>query len=400
MKSAIAITTEIDDIHLAAEELVTQIRGRIEPAQNSIAIAICDADVDVAGLSRLVNAELGVDVVGLTTVATLERNRGYSDMGVLLSFLTADDVSFAAGYTGALSMDNLVPEVKEAYKKARCAVPEEPKLILTFAPYIADLTADSYVDALNEASGGVPVFGGVANDHHDLLYQRTIINGQASTDSLVFLLISGNIKPVFAMEHHFGTKVEKKGKITKSTRNFIERIGDQTLKEYVSSIIPVPDEELVLFHFLSTPFVMELPDYEDYEEAVVRALSTVDHQTGAGGFLSNMPEGSTICINVFQRENIKESCRGTLSGIVERMKRNSDYDYSMVFISSCSARHILMGNAKNMESDIIGEKLSSFPQSLNLAGYYSLGEMCPTGIKKDGRAKNRYHNFSFAVCAI
>ena len=400
MKSTVASTSEIDDLESAAKELASQINEKLKPGRSSVAIAYCDADVDVAKLGELLRAELNMDIVGLTTTATLERRNGYSDMGILLCVLTADDVNFSVGSTGELANDCFAESIREAYKQARAKILSDPGLILTFAPYIADLTSENYVEILDETSGGVPVFGGVATDHYDLQYQKTFFNDSAFSRGLVFLLIEGNVKPVFAMEHHFGAKAEKKGIITKSTGNLIQKVGDQTFKDFVASIVPVPDEELVIYSFQSTPFVMELPDYEKNEQPVVRALCTIDHATGAGGFLSKMPEGSAIYMNVLQRENLRESCNGALSDIIGRVTENAGYGYSMIFISTCNARHLLMGDAKNLESDIISEKLNSLPPELNAMGFYGFGEICPTGTRADGAAKNRFHNVSFAVCAI
>ena len=400
MKTVVAITSEIDDLDLAVKELASQIKEKLELERNSIGIAYCDADIDVAKLGELLHDELGMDIVGITTTATVERRNGYNDMGVVLSVLTADDVTFSVGYTEELNIDNFPNSIKKTYIDTRKKINDDPKLILTLAPYIADLTSENYVEILDEASGGIPIFGGVATDNYDLQYQRTFFNDHESSKGLVFVLFAGNIKPIFAMEHNFGAKVEKKGIITKSTGNLIQKVGDQTFKEFVASMVPVPDEELVIYHFQSTPFIIELPDYEKDEQPVVRHLCTIDHATGAGGFLSKMPEGSAIYLNVFQRDNLGKSCTAALSKLIEKIEENKDYKYSMIFISTCNARHLLMGDDKNLEADIIIEKLRYLPPELNAVGFYCFGEMCPTGERTDGTAINRFHNISFTLCAI
>lgn len=400
MKTAVAGTSEIDDLELAADELVSQIKNKVDFGRNTIGIVYCDADVEVAKLGGLLHEKLGIDIVGLTTTATIERHAGYNDMGILLSILTADDVSFSVGSSGELTADGFPGAIREAYKTARAGIQEDPKLILALSPYIADLTSENYVALLDEASGGVPVFGGVATDHYDLQYQKTFFNDREFTRGLVFVLLSGNVQPVFAMEHRFGAKVEKKGVITESAGNQVLRVDGRTFKDYVASMVPVPDEDVVIYHFQSTPFIMELPDYETDEQPVVRALCTIDHESGAGGFLSKMPEGSTLYLNVLERDNLRESCRGSLAAILERMSKNDGYAYSMVFINTCNARHLLMGDTKNLESDIISETLRELPEDVNAMGFYGFGEMCPTGTRADGTAKNRFHNISFTLCAI
>ncbi len=403
MKSAIVLTQEIDDLNVAVDELTSGIREKIAFGRSSVGIVYCDADVDVAELGRLLHENLGFDIVGLTTTALIERHHGYCDMGIVLAVITGDDVDISVGNTGELSKDNFAEPIRSAYTRARGALPEDPKLILLCAPYIADLTSENYVEVLDEISGHAPVFGGVATDHYDLQHQKTFYNGEMYRGGLQFVLITGNVRPVFAMEHRFGGGVERKGIITKSSGNMVERVGDKTFKEFVSEMTPVPNDEMVIFYFQSTPFIMELPDYEESEQPVVRALCTIDHATGAGGFLSKMPEGSRLSINVLQRENLAESCNGTLDRLIEGMKQSAastGYEYSLILISTCNARHLLMGDEKKLEANIVTDKLSVLGPEVGAMGLYAFGEVCPTISSGEGKAKNRFHNVSFAVCAF
>ena len=400
MKTAIAVTPETSDLGLAVEELVSQVRSQTKPERNSVGIVFCDAEMDVAGLGAKLHAELGMDVLGVTSVAYLERNSGYNDMGVLLSVLTADDVFFSVGGTEDFDKESFSDAIRKAYREARAKIEEDPKLIMVFAPFMEGVTSDCYLEVLDEASGGVPIFGGVATDYYDFKYQKTFYNDRACSNGLVFLLVSGNVKPVFSMEHHFGAKMGKKSVITKSTGNLVEKVNDHTFKDFLASMVPVPDETVVISHFESTPFSVELPDHEKGEEPVVRVLCTIDHKTGAGGFISKMYEGSTLWMNISERKNLNESCKGAMSGLIKKMAENEGYEYSMVFIATCAGRHLVMGDVKTLESDIVTEKLSASSPDLNAAGFYAFGEMCPTGTRAGGAAKNRFHNFSFAVCAI
>jgi len=400
MKSVVAMTTELDDLDLAVEELAAQVRAKFKPAKNSVGIVYCDADVDVAEFGGLLHEELGIDIVGLTTTATIERKNGYDDMGILLALLTADDVTFTIGCTGELDAQNYSQAIRETYQKDRLEIEEDPALILSFFPYISDITADEYLELLDELSHGAPIFGGVATDHYDLQYQKTFLNGQAFAGGLIFVLLSGNVQPVFALKHHFDATAEKKGVVAKSTGNLVQKVGDQTFLDFISSMMPVADEEEVIYHFQSTPFIIELPDSEAGEEPAVRVLHTIDHETGAGGFLSKIPEGSALSLNEFERNDLGESCRDTLSDICQQITGNKDYQYSMLFICTCNARHLLMGDSKDLESDILSEKLSGAPSEVNAMGFYGFGEICPTGKRADGTARNRFHNVSFAVCAL
>ena len=402
MKSVVAVTGEIDTIEKAVAELCAGIREKLQFTEPAIGIACCDADVAVGELGRRLHECLGIDIIGLTTMATMERHTGYSNMGIVLTVLTGDDVTFSIGSTGEIDPGSYLPRIRETYADARARLPEDPKLILLLAPYIAELTPDRYMEEIHTLSDGVPIFGGVSTDHYDLQYQKTFYNGESYNGGLVFLMISGNVRPVFAIRHSFGTKLERKVMVTKSTHNQVERMGDQSFMDYLSTIMPSPETDgVVVFHFQSTPFIMELPDYEPSEQPVVRALCSLDPQTGAGGFLSEMPEGAMLSLVMLQRENLIESCSGGLDQLLEEMAKFSDgYAYSTVLVSSCNARHLLLADSKAQEAEIFASKLAALGPEVNAMGFYGFGEICPTGKNAAGKARNRFHNVSFTMCAF
>jgi len=400
MKSAIALTDEIDDPPKAVAELSATIRAALSFGKSSVGIVYCDAEVAVSEIGRLLHESLGIDIVGLTATASIERHSGYHDMGIMLVVITGDDVDIAVGSTGALDKTHFAPQIAASYYSTRSRIPEYPRLILLYVPYITDPTPDNCLEVLDELSGHTPVFGGVASDHYDLMNHKTFHNGEECANGMVFVLISGNVHPVFALEHHFEKRTEHKGIITKSSANQIERVGDKTFKEYLSNIMSVPNSDQVIYHFQSTPFVMEMPDDEDSGAPVVRELCMIDHKTGAGGFQSKIPEGSALSITELQRENLRNSCGNALDRMVEAMRLNQDYPYCLILISTCNARNLLMGDTKNLEATIVADKLSGFNSNLNAMGFYALGEICPTASKQTGHMKNRFHNFSFSICAF
>lgn len=400
MRSAIALTEEIDDMDLAAEELVGSIRKKLGDLDKaSVGLVYCDADVDVASLSEKLHEALGCDVVGLTTTAVIEKGVGYSDMGISLCVMTGDDVEFAVGSTEPLAVDDYASKIRAAYRDARSRLKSDPKLIIMLAPFIAEITSEHYVDVLDEESHGVPIFGGVASDHYDLQYHKTFCSGSANDSVLRVLLIAGDIHPVFAMKHRFSDSPGMRGVITKSEKNHVYKVDDETFEGFLSKMTSIPEDESVVFHFGSTPFVVELPDHLDGEEPVVRDLYRVEHRTGAGIFLSDMPEGSKLSISVLDRGSLRDSCGDTLDTLVKKMREQTGGQFSTVLVSTCNARHVLMGDNKRIESDLVSSKLSEYDAGINAMGFYAFGEFCPT-TPHEGGTRNRFHNVSFALCAF
>lgn len=399
MRSAIVLTEEIDDIDLAVEELTSGVREKLgELDRASAGMIWCDADTDIEALSGRLHEELGIDIIGLTATALIDRELGYCGCSIALLVMTGDDVCFSAGSTGPLDAGNMHGEITSAYVRARDHLGCDPKLILVCAPFIRDVTSEGYIEILDEASSHVPLFGGVASDSYDLRYQKTFFNGEASADSLRFLLIGGEVSPVFAMQHNFSGGIERKGTITKSDENVVQMVDGITFKDFLLKITSIPDEEELAFHFQSSPFVVELPDYDTDEQPVVRTLFSIDKSTGAGTFLSKMPEGSRISISVFQRDDIRISSSKTVDALIDQMKEDGR-PRSVMLIVTCCGRHALMGDEKGTEISVVREKLDEIGSHLCSMGFYAFGEYCPTKCGADC-ATNRYHNISFAVCAF
>lgn len=400
MRSAVVLTEEMDDIELAASELAAAVRRELGAFDRSaVGIVYCDADTDVAYISGSLHEELGIHIVGLTTTAVIERDSGHLDSCISLCVLTGDDVDIAVATTDALSRERFAEQIEEAYARARAQLPGDPKLVLAYSPFSTEITAENFVEVLDRLSGNAPIFGGVASDHYDLVFHKTFCDGMSNDSALQIVLISGEIAPVFAMKHRFSSGTERRGVITKSTGNRVELVGDESFKDFLSKMTKIPADESAIFSFQSTPFVMELPDRDSSEEPVVRDLYTIDHTTGAGVFLSKMPEGSKLSICLFKRDDIMDSCRETLDEL-ERQMEASGGKFSTILVTTCSARHVIMGDAVNAEIDLVAERIKKLGGGISSMGFYAFGEICPTKHEGPGGTKNHFHNASFALCAF
>jgi hypothetical protein len=93
IKSATAISCELDDASAAARELAESIRDGLVLETSSVGILICDADADGAAISGELKTLLGIDIAGMTTLAALNED-GHREAAVTLTVLTSADCSF------------------------------------------------------------------------------------------------------------------------------------------------------------------------------------------------------------------------------------------------------------------------------------------------------------------
>jgi len=226
MKSATAISYELDDISAAAKELTTRIKEKLNLGKNTVAILHGQPDTEIGELSAAVSRELGCHVIGGTTAAgAVLTNEGYHQLAVVLHVLSDDECLFAAAISESMATD---PEKKitDVYQKAYRNLKEqdasaEPKMVICAASIVQSIASDNILEKVSELCGSLPVFGFNAADDFEFCKQQVYLNGEVGGDRLAILLLSGNIQPIFKTANLAGKQALEKRLVTKSHDNVI-----------------------------------------------------------------------------------------------------------------------------------------------------------------------------------
>ncbi|MCL2708266.1 MAG: hypothetical protein FWF03_04020, partial [Defluviitaleaceae bacterium] len=161
MKSVTSFTTELDNAVKAAGQLAASVGERIVLSKNAIGILLCDADMDGAAVTEELHKLLGIDIAGMTTLGTLDKD-GYHEAAAVFTVLTADDCVFYAAASESLAESNFKQRITAS---AKSVTPEKHGsmngLFFAFCPNGMPFSGDTYPDMLSKATGGVPVIGGV-----------------------------------------------------------------------------------------------------------------------------------------------------------------------------------------------------------------------------------------------
>ncbi len=395
MRSATAITYELDDMQMAAEELIKQIRKAVPLGEHSVAMLHSQPEIDNGELSAILSRELGFPVIGGTTAgaATLN-NDGHHELAIVLHVLTADDCRFATAIS-----DSMATEPKErifdTYQRALGQLPQEdaPKLVVCVTSIMQSYSSDDGLAALSEASGALPVFGYVAADDFEFCKQQVFLSGEAGNDRIALLLIAGNVKPVFEVKNLAGTRPLSKRKVTKAHDNIICEIDGKPAYEYIKEFPFISDDTQVLWNY---QFFVEMDDAGGDGIAVSRALNTYDKRTGEINCFANVPQNASIGLLYCDGDDVKATCEAALRELSGKLAGGGDYRYSTVLIASCSLRNLFLVDQKSAEGDLVKRIL---PPELVVSGLYAFGEISPTSVK-DGIAINRFHNATLTMCAL
>jgi len=400
MKSAIAVSYELDCITTTVQELSAQIKGKLIFEKNTVAILYGQPDMEIGELSSALNRELGCQIIGGTTAAgALLTNKGYHELAVVLHVLTSDDCLFAAAISDSLATD---PEQKitDTYIKACHILKEQektarPQMIICITSIIQSMASDCIVETISDLCGNLPVFGFNSGDDFDFYKQQVYLNGESGGDRLALLLISGNIRPIFQTANLAGKKALEKRLVTKAKDNIIYEIDGKPAFDYIKEFPFIDDQTMTLFNY---QFFVEMHN-DTYNDGipVSRALNTYNKETGEVTCFANVPENSNIGLLYCDGNDVAITCETGINEFLEKLNStDTGYEYSTVLIATCSLRNMFLVDMKETEGLLIKELI---PSKLTLSGLYAFGEVAPTSVH-EGKAVNQFHNATFTLCAF
>ena len=400
MKSKTVVSYEIDDLELAAAELIKGINDGFELLANTCAIVFCDSDLDHDALLKLLKQKFQHDIIGCTCIASMDQKEGFHESSITLTVLTANDCTFATALSSPISPDNVEREIEQTYMQGLQSLGKTPSMVFSLPPYNLDIMLDTFTETFNKLAPNVPFVGGLPSYRSDNDVNKTILNSGSYEDRLVLLLIGGNVRPVFSIQSVTSSPVERKRKVTAASGNTVYKVVSQTFVEYLEDI-GIPVEKMIegnnTITFVSNPILLENVKRDDEGVyAFVRTLHKIDPATGSGTAIGLIPKDATLSICSLQAEQIEEAALAGVDEIMEKMAQEKDYEYSTVFAISCIGRYLLMVPQNGAEMEKV---LSRLPANLSLGGFYSYGEISPIKSHSGGMI-NFAHNESLVLCAI
>lgn len=384
MRMLTASTDEVDEMELAARDIVGQLGLNGHLLKNSVALLFCHPEFIETGVMRAVCDALPFDVIGCTTLGnSIPGKAGIMTLSV--SVLTSDTVRFSAAMSKPL--DGGVEEnVLAAFAEAAGNSPVAPSLMIPFSPLMVNIGGEVIAKALFKAAGDTPVFGTTACDHTSA-YDRsyTIFNGRAEKASLPMLLLYGDINPRFFLKVISEDKIQKqKAIITDSDGSLLREVNGIPLMQYLETLSISKDNGVENIGVV--PFIV---DRNDGSPPVARAMYTTMPEGHAvcGG---EMPAGSTLAVGRLERDDVLATARK----IVREALEAGLPDGLLVF--PCMSRNLVLGTGYLAEMEEIDRAAGGrIPYHVSYAG----GEKCPdfTG---SGKLVNCFHNFTIVACAF
>jgi hypothetical protein len=379
-------TEEADDPEYAADEIVAQLDASCL-LKYSVGIVSCLSDVIVSGVLKAVAEAVPFPVVGVTTISSAGGGvpDDASDLMLLITVLTSDDVEFVCGVTTPIVSEDPAP-FKSAWEQATLGRTQKPALMLSFAPLLVSVSADFFAECWSGISGNTPNFGSLAVDHNpDYHDSQTILNGEAFPNSYVFVLCYGDFTPKFFMGGISRERaLAEKAIITSSRGNQLKEVNGISVAEYLTSIGITKNAAGEIEGINSFPFIM---DYNDGSAPVIRVMFAITPD-GAAVCGGKTPEGAALMVGSITPEEIIRT-----SG--EAFRQAAAAEGSCALIFSCVGRYFTLGFNPHEEMKLAAKLLAHVPYHFA----YSGTELCPV-YSKDGSISNRSHNDTIIICVF
>ena len=379
-----ASTLEIDEVDVAVAEILEQLDLGNGLRKHAVAILSCYPEFIDTGVVKALCKSLPCDVVGCTTLASgTARQNG--TMMLAVQVITSDEVSFATAISAPLTRESNFDPMKDAYMEASAKLPGAPAMAIPLLPVLDFVNSDSLVEALDEISSGLPLFGTLPCDHTTNYGQSFLVhNGEVFENRLVLLLLSGPISPRF----HIVSLSEERGEkqhaiITASDGNILREVNGVPLLKYLETIGLCDEANVETAKVV--PFIV---NYNDGTTPVVRGIYrfTPDGNAMCGG---RVPCNSTLSIGAVDYNDVISSTKRLLTEVRAREGVN------LILGFSCICRGWVLGTDVLAEFDCVQEACGDIPYLM----FYSGGEICPV-YNEEGQHFNRFHNYSCIVCTL
>jgi hypothetical protein len=385
IRALVASTENIDDPEAAVSELKAQLDLDHKLLKNAVGIVACHYEFALSGVVKAIGESLPFDMAGIiSSVQAVNDARG--TLLLTLMVLTSDDVSFKTALTPSLKGDP-GKMIGETYTQA-AAGREKPALVLAYASFMLENSGDEYVDVLTKASGGVPCFGTLAvDDTADFRESYMLYKGLHYRDRMSLILFYGDIKPQFFLATISEDKIlDRAALVTSSEGHILKEVNGRPVVEYFENMGLTKASE-TSYAMTSLPFMLDYGDGTPPVSKVFIGLNENKHAICAGV----MPEGSTLYLGVFDRDDVLLTSGKTIQEALQRVANPS-----VILGYSCISRSMTLGSELFAEIDLVRQEVAGKAPVLMA---YSGGEVCPTRISQ-AAAINRFHNNTFILCIM
>lgn len=396
MRSISLFTPESDILEDGMSELKEQMKG-FSFLKNTIGLLFVSPDCEQEELMPLLKENFDFPILGATSMAMLAKDGKCHNSGLNMLVMTADDCQFHLMEIEDVLQKGAEEEISEKYHTlcASLSPGEEPGLLLCYCALGTKGNGDEIIKTLDRLSGGVPVYGGSASDSFTFKEYGVFTKENFYKNGFVLMMITGNIRPVFSREYEISKEGSFSKTVTRSCQNIVYELEHKNFMDVLKENGLCSENEEVGLEYVGMPFLSTAEQEDGTKIRVTRMLTRLHHEDRTGYFLGAIPEGAVLGSAIVNKEDLTMSVEKCFRGILERIQKETDYEYTTFLVTSCGGRYLWLATNQDAEAAAYAGKL---PEESSVCGMYSFGEFAP--VEKNGKRYNMFHNGTLTVLAI
>lgn len=367
MQTIIAHSDLVDTLD-AARGVLAQCEAQLNGARPRGGLLFTTTEYDHGALLAAIDARWpGLPLVGASTAGEVSSRLGYRADSVCLTLFTGDDVDVRAGNGLEPSRDlgRAIDEVIAGLGEGR------PALAIVLCPATVGNASD-VVRLLHERLGerACPIVGGLAGDHSVTANTRQFFGRGVHHDSVSVLFLCGELVVSWGVSSGW-FPIGARHRVTRSVGNKVFEIdGRPALDIYQSFWGDRVHADLGEF-----PLAVALGEGPD--DYILRAAMALDEREGSVTFAGEVPQGSVVSLTEVVPDGLLSGTETSAHKAASRY-RGTKPDLALLF--TCAARKWVLGSKAAEEVEHLNLALGEDGlKSLDFAGFYAFGEICPLG---------------------
>ena len=375
-------TNSIDDLDVAREEILAQLKDK-KFLKNTVGIVGCHSDYIEEGVIGALHEALQFDIIGCGVFGTATNGGGGLEQ-LVLTILTSDDITFSTVLSDTITKGSVDGCIEQAYAAGKSALGGDPALIFMFGPIMADVVGDQMLEILDRVSGGVSIFGTLANDT-SAGYTKSFVfkNGEYDLRKMALLMMHGNINPRFHVTAIASRNIQQNNAVVTGADGYlVTSINDIPVVDYLKSL------GIITSQLSAVTMIPFLVDFGDGTNPV--AYNMYDISADGAHCGGAIPKGATITFAEVDMQSVMETAETTLRSALADVDKNGG---NGMFAIPCITRPLVL--SPNVEAEIT-KSLELVGNKIPFTLVYSGGEICPL-YNRQHDIVNRFHNLTYTL---
>jgi len=350
---------------------------------------IFDSIEAIKGIRSVINEAplIGCSSAGSITTAGPIRN------SISVFILSSETIRFSLGVAKSIKKNPRSAGHEVSRKALSAAIKgKTTKAFIMFSDSLSGNGADILRGAQEALGTSFPIIGGSAAD--ELCFQKTYqyLNNNIYTDSVVGLLISGEINIGIGKAHGW-QPIGKPHKITKAKSNIIKEIDKKRAVEIYEDYFGKTFEELkdagIAGLGVSYPLGIRIKEENEY---LIRAPLKAE-ENGSLVLSAEIPEGEDVNLMMGDKALALEATR---SACMEAAKEAQSRNIKFITVFSSIARYKLLRSESREEIKIMKEV---FGKDIPILGFYTYGEYASLHMR-EYKGWSNFHNQTISIAAF